>query len=113
MMPSVEKLVRWLRWMQRDDVIAGRGLEAFENMLKRGGNDAGYAGIFEQGVLENGEGYPFFQHRWSEVPSQPQFLSDFHQMDDLLDSDGIISTMVSQARPDMLPMPPMYGNPYG
>ena len=117
--PAVDKLVRWLRWMARDDYIAAQGIRTFEGTsLIRGGsssnnNNPGFAGgAFEQGDLGTGA-YSFVQNRWDGIPAQPQFLDDFHALDDLLDSDGVISTMVSQARPDMLPMPPVYGTPYG
>lgn len=113
--PDVKKLGLWLQWMAPSNPIAAQGLEAVQRTLKHGPNYREYAGTYEQELKGAfGEGYSsFVGDRWDQNLSQPQFLDEFHGMDDLLDSDGVITAMVSQARPDMLPMPPIYGDPFG
>ncbi|KAF2829973.1 hypothetical protein CC86DRAFT_178170 [Ophiobolus disseminans] len=88
--PEADKLVRWLQWMAPGDAVASLALKsegAFGADLYRGWDEA--------------------------ADGEAQYLADFHDLDDLMDSDGVISAMVSQERPQMLPMPPVYGGPYG
>ena len=96
---TTEKLVRWLQWMAHDDGIAAQCVAAVQ------------AG---RGVNTMGEAFPILgQENWGAAMGQPQFLAEFHSLDDLMDSDGVISTMAAQGQPEMLPWPAQYGNPYG
>lgn len=99
--PTVNKLVRWLQWLAPDDAVAAQCLNAI-GTARDEWTAAGFT-----------EGYPFLQDGWSATTAQPQFMGNFHGMDDLVDSDNVISTMASQAQPGRLPMPPSYGDPYG
>jgi hypothetical protein len=95
----MEKLVRWLQWMAPDDGVAAQCVAAVQA---------------ERGDIVMGEGFPIpGQQGWGVAMGQPQFLAEFHGLDDLMDSDGVISMMVEQAQPEMLPMPPEYGAQYG
>jgi hypothetical protein len=90
-----DKLARWLECLEQDDSDLP-------------------ASAFGQHAMDTG-GFGFMDERWAggNAAAQPQFLNDFHAMDDLLDSNGVISTMVAHSRLEMLPMPLVYGTPYG
>ncbi|KAH7075917.1 hypothetical protein BKA63DRAFT_413895 [Paraphoma chrysanthemicola] len=108
----VKKLIRWLQWMRQDDPVASHGLKAVLNTLRKGVNQMDFASVFEQESLhEYGRGYMHSASGWP-VATDPQYISDFNGFDDCMIPSGANQGMGMHAQPDLLPMPPTYGNPY-
>jgi hypothetical protein len=112
LVPPVKKLIRWLQWMRQDDPVAGQGLKAVLNTLRKSANHMEFASVFEQETLEEkGRGYLHTSDGW-RVATDPQYVSDFHSLDDFLDSSSASHGMGIQDQLGMPPMPPTYGSPY-
>lgn len=100
------KLLRWLEFLAPDDPIAADALRIKQHHSTTSGDLDTHMGVFggESTFMENG---------WHADLAQPQFIQEFHSLDDLLDSDGVISTMVERSGPELLPMSPVWGERYG
>ncbi|KAH7090233.1 fungal-specific transcription factor domain-containing protein [Paraphoma chrysanthemicola] len=108
----VKKLIRWLQWMRQDDPVASHGLNAVLNTLRKGVNQMDFASVFEQEPLdEYGTEYLHSAGGWP-VAAEPQYMSDFQVFDDYMVAGGANQGLGIHAQPDLLPMPPTYGNPY-
>lgn len=88
--PSVKKLVRWLRWMRQKNSVAEKGLEVVLNTLKRTHDHTNFAEIFEQEAATAYGGISFVPGGWEvdTTATYPQFLPELDLWDGSADPSG-------------------------
>ncbi|KAH7392643.1 fungal-specific transcription factor domain-containing protein [Pyrenochaeta sp. MPI-SDFR-AT-0127] len=114
--PSVKKLICWLRWMRQKNPVAKKGLEVVLHTLKRTHNHKVFADIFEQEAADAYADLWLVNSKWEVdmTATYPQFVPELDEWAGLADLSGEWSNFVYPLTTDTLtlPIPPVYGNPF-